>query len=102
METFLRSVLVTNPLFRNIKTHEVPLLLRSFRFIAFEPGAHIMREGELGDRFYVLESGTCDIRKRHVGTVMTAVRGDAFGERALLQNVPRAATVTALDVVTAW
>jgi len=56
-------------------------------------GETIIREGETGDRFYVIESGEVEILGRGFGP------GEAFGEIALLRDVPRTATVTAVSDV---
>ncbi len=57
-------------------------------------GETIVREGEAGDRFYVIESGEVEILGRTFGP------GESFGEIALLRDVPRTATVTAVSDVT--
>ncbi len=57
-------------------------------------GTDVVRQGEEGDRFYVVEAGTADVFVDgfRVGSVSP---GGYFGERALLRNVPRMATVRA-------
>ena len=70
--------------------------------VKFAAGDVIIKQGDEGDRFYVLESGTCDITVKGKGSVMKASRGVAFGELALLFNQPRAATVTAESDVVVW
>jgi MFS family permease len=62
--------------------------------VAVTAGSHIIRQGDPGDRFYVIEEGKADvlIDGRFVRTL---VPGEYFGEIALLRDVPRTATVTA-------
>lgn len=60
----------------------------------YDEGDVVMREGEPGNRFYVIIEGTVDV------TVHGSARprlgpGEGFGEIALLRGVPRTATVTA-------
>jgi predicted MFS family arabinose efflux permease len=59
-------------------------------------GAAIVREGEESDRFLVIESGAVEVTKG--GQALRVERaGDFFGEIGLLRDVPRTATVTALE-----
>jgi MFS family permease len=53
-------------------------------------GEVVIRAGEAGDRFYVVEDGELLV----AGATLS--RGDSFGEIALLRDVPRTATVTAV------
>jgi len=70
----------------------------------FEPGEIIIREGDAGDAAYMITSGRCRAY-RTVGnrqeTLVTMNAGEVFGEMALLLNEPRAASVDAVDRVTA-
>ncbi len=56
-------------------------------------GMPILREGEAGDRFYVVKAGTVEILGRRFGP------GSGFGEIALLRDVPRTATALAVTDV---
>jgi len=99
---FLKQVMVTNKLMKNLSPSDRTMLLSAFKACEFEQGVKIITQGDAGDNFYIVSSGECDISITNVGTVMKATSGLAFGELALLHNAPRAATVTALTKVSAW
>jgi len=60
------------------------------------PGTAIVREGEQGDRFYVLLSGIAAVSQDGRGSRSVIRPGEVFGEVALAMGIPRTATVTAL------
>jgi hypothetical protein len=66
----------------------------------FPSGSTIVRQGDVGDRYFILARGTVSIEidGRVVGTEGP---GEGFGEIALLRDIPRTATVRALDDVEA-
>lgn len=62
----------------------------------FEPGEEIFREGDLGDRIYIIVSGQAEVvRKEGDREIMLAGLGpgEYFGEMALLKESTRTATV---------
>ncbi len=81
----------------NMKVDE-PLGLRREHF---EPGQEIVREGEIGQRLYLIWEGEVEIVRGAASSepVMRLGRGQHFGETAIFQNTRRTATVRATTKV---
>jgi hypothetical protein len=93
------ELLRANPIFAPLPPATIEHL--AAKLVPRRVGAHepVFRQGDRGDHFYVVENGHVE-----VGIDDERVRdlwpGEAFGEIALLRDVPRTATVTALEDTT--
>jgi len=83
------------PIFAPLPEAQLETLARALVEKRAEQAEQIVRQGEPGDRFYVVASGELEVSVDG-SPVRTLRPGDHFGEIALLRNVPRTATVTAL------
>ncbi len=86
------------PLLAVLPPRVVDRLARDASVTPVVGGATIIRQGEPGERFYVIASGTVEILMDGL-PVRRLGPGDWFGELALLRDTPRTATVVALDDV---
>ena len=64
---------------------------------SYKAGEFLIKQGEHGDNFYVLDEGVCDCyinqKERPPLCVKTYNYGEGFGELALMYNSPRAASI---------
>ncbi|WP_301173263.1 ATP-binding cassette domain-containing protein [Brevibacillus nitrificans] len=90
------------PFFQGIDSAILEEISDLFETEAYTNGQAVIHEGDVGEKFYLIARGKVEITKAapdsETGEIRLAVLqdGDHFGEIALLENVPRTATVTAL------
>ena len=95
------ALLRRNTLFAPLPLTALDRLAEDMRPVSFEPGEVLMRKGEPGERYVLIERGEVDVHDEdtHLGTYGP---GEGVGEIALVRKVPRTATVTALTEVEAY
>ncbi|MBO0817807.1 MAG: cyclic nucleotide-binding domain-containing protein, partial [Actinobacteria bacterium] len=82
------------PMFAPLPLAVTELLAAQTQPRQFPAGAVVIREGQAGDRFYLITDGSAAVSVR--GAQRPSLhRGDCFGEIALLRGTPRTATITA-------
>ncbi|CEG68189.1 Putative cAMP-dependent protein kinase regulatory subunit [Rhizopus microsporus] len=94
-ESFLKGV----PLFKSLEISEIHKIADSLVSVRYKHGDVVVREGEPGNNFYLIEDGKAVVYKMAPDGTQQKVnemkKGDYFGELALLNDKPRAATVVA-------
>jgi CRP/FNR family cyclic AMP-dependent transcriptional regulator len=92
------------PLFSEMDEQEVADVRAIMQEMKFKPGQVIIREGEVGDLFYVITEGHAEILIYDAGgaelILHEAGPGDFFGELSMLTSEPRAARVRAVEHLT--
>lgn len=95
------SKLLESPMFKNIPFEDIQKIFMLFEKIEVAKNDTIIKQGEVGDYYYIIEEGrfrvSRKIKKQKKGFKLADLEeGAGFGEEALIGNVARNATVTAL------
>jgi CRP-like cAMP-binding protein len=88
------------PLFANVEASKLKLLAFTSERIAFESGQVLFRQGDAGDAAYIIIEGEAEVLVNGAsGPIQVAVlgRNEIVGEIAILCEVPRTATIKALQ-----
>ena len=92
------------PLFSKLEPNKLKLLAFTSERLTFAPGQDLCRQGDMGDAMYVVLGGTADIiidTPSGPHKVAELRKNGFVGEIAILCDVPRTATVTAREPLTA-
>ncbi|CAK0904404.1 unnamed protein product [Prorocentrum cordatum] len=90
------------PILRHLSREQVHLVLKSFVPSRYAKGSRVIEQGELGTSLYVVASGVLEVQ---IGgtAVRTLGKNGSFGDRGLLFQEPRSATVVVLsDMAVLW
>eukprot|EP00003_Mantamonas_plastica_P005972 TRINITY_DN1487_c0_g2_i3.p1 TRINITY_DN1487_c0_g2~~TRINITY_DN1487_c0_g2_i3.p1 ORF type:complete len:423 (-),score=163.29 TRINITY_DN1487_c0_g2_i3:87-1355(-) len=103
----IKSMVSQNLLFRFLDEEQKTAIFDAMEKRTFADGDVLIKQGDEGDFFYLLDTGVCDIFVKSKDNpepikVLTCKHGDSFGELALMYDTPRAATVVAVGDVTCW
>jgi len=84
-----------HPIFAPLPMDTLERLSHDLVRVAPNAGEEVVTQGEPGKRFYLIAAGEVEVQIDGVFR-RTQAEGECFGEIALLNDVPRTATVTAL------
>jgi len=101
MATGVVLVLENIPILSKMTLEQSVILANRLKVAEFRPGQIIFHMGEMGDTFYVIETGEVEVLAPDMGGQPSGVinrlgPGDFFGEIALLRAIPRTATIRAI------
>lgn len=91
-KNFIQSVSV----FATLRPEQIEVLVGSMRTLNFVPGQVIVKEGDIGDLLFIIKDGAVSCT-RGGAEIKRFVKGEYFGEQALLHNSPRTATCIAVN-----
>lgn len=90
------TFLLTTPMFEDLEPKEVMEIIHIVEAIKFGPGDTIFSEGDSGDAWYALYSGEVEVLKQSDSgekTIKALDPGSCFGEIAVLDGLPRSASI---------
>ena len=97
----LIAILKKIPLFKILPHSKIQSLVSALRVEEFPPQSIIFNQGDHGNKFYVVKSGSVEIVKNGESIRKVEVNG-FFGERAILLDEARTATIVTITNTSCW
>lgn len=95
------SVLRRVQLLRSLPMHKLENLVSALKLFEYNDGETVFQEGDEGDAFYIVKEGQVEIIRGDV-SIRMITRHDFFGERSIIQEEKRTATVIARGKAQCW
>ena len=94
----ITQMLAKCPVFERVTPRTLTRVADEFTVEQFAAREQIIRQGDLGDRFYLIRQGRVSVRRgQPEEEVVQLSEGDFFGEMALLSGQPRNASVWSVE-----
>mmetsp|Transcript_41211 Transcript_41211/g.66831 ORF Transcript_41211/g.66831 Transcript_41211/m.66831 type:complete len:339 (+) Transcript_41211:63-1079(+) len=101
----IAEAIKSNILFQSLDDEQKKEIIDAIFEVPKKSGDVVIKQGDEGDNFYIIENGIFDVDVTKEGltkTVLTYNNSGSFGELALMYNCPRAATVKARTDGSLW
>ena len=102
----IHKILMQCVLFEHLDEKQLETVKEAMFPVEKNDGEKIIQQGEIGDNFYVIETGNVNVYILNESGDQDLVNeysdGDSFGELAIMYNAPRAATCIANSNVKLW
>ena len=95
------QVLTKVPLFKHLSVSRVQAIVPLFKTKSFKKDEVLFKQGEVGDTFYIISKGSARILV-DTKELRVVSKNDFFGERSILKNEARTATVIAREDLNCW
>jgi len=105
-KALIRKAIDSNVLFESFTDEQLEGIIRDMTFEEVPNGTRIIRQGDRGDYFYVVESGVFNVYQKENDQpeklINTRTEEESFGEFALIYNTTRSASVEARTNCRVW
>mmetsp|Transcript_26849 Transcript_26849/g.32943 ORF Transcript_26849/g.32943 Transcript_26849/m.32943 type:complete len:996 (+) Transcript_26849:194-3181(+) len=79
-------------LFKSLGSREIGEAAEALVLISYKKGDYVIKKGEQGTEFFIVDHGQCAVEVNG-NDVFTYTDGGSFGERSLLRDEPRSASI---------